>query len=354
MSLRVRGFLIPLLAAAFVVWAAGCSSDSTTNPTQGSEVDLDAPFGGMDAGDEAPAFGDADLAASEDSESSYDDPMALDLLMRAWESDAHSLMYAVTIRWGFLESSESPGAVDSAATMNWDGSLSITTGALRIVRLLGFEEGDEILPREDRSTVAWQSTTQSGADGIRLLVIVPPEGQQDPNNLVQLDVGPVEEIFQPEDLEDLEEVIDVDDAGHQVAIRAFLAPPAVDVRGFTSGRWEKAPGDTLGTFAGRWLSLGRRGDLRDYTSLGFVRGYYGTDSEGIDVFYGKIIDRTGRFQGFLQGTWRVDQENEKGRVGVFEGEWVNEDGAHMGSVRGTWRQAASGVPGSYGGAWTRD
>ena len=78
----------------------------------------------------------------------------------------------IGIRWGNLSSPD--GADDLARTsMTWDGFAQITTGGLIVERTLSFERGDSLLPRNNRLTVVWQSTTTSGWDGIVMVGLVP-------------------------------------------------------------------------------------------------------------------------------------------------------------------------------------
>ena len=77
----------------------------------------------------------------------------------------------IGMRWGNLSSTD---GADSAAgdVTSWDGFAEITSGGLAIERVLSFERGDAVLPRDNRVTVVWQSSTTSGWDGLVLVAYV--------------------------------------------------------------------------------------------------------------------------------------------------------------------------------------
>jgi hypothetical protein len=348
-------FAALLLGSSLLLW--GCSeSEGPVTPTPSPEtgqVDLDAPHGGMAPTDEPPAFGDPDLAASEDREATFDDRMARDVHHGAWEMNPQARVFAFSARWGLLEAGEATGARVEDYPVQWDGRMETSFGSIRVMRLLDFEDDDEILPRMHRDLVEWISTTDGDTDGLRLILVFPPSPGRDSAE-VHFQAGAVSRNFTLEELEQLSETIQMDDEGHGVELQSFRVTPAMDVRGFMAGRWVWSDEDSLGHFAGRWLSMGRHGNLRDTRLWGFVRGVYGWNSEGEKVFYGKIIDRGGRFQGFVEGTWEVVEETEAQRQGTFEGEWTDAEGRPMGTVQGRWHQHPDGFPGAFNGTWTRN
>ena len=78
----------------------------------------------------------------------------------------------IGMRWGNLSSVD---GTDSPATTgtNWDGFAQITSGGIAVERTLSFERGDAVLPRDNRVTVEWHSSTTTGWDGLRVVGIVP-------------------------------------------------------------------------------------------------------------------------------------------------------------------------------------
>jgi hypothetical protein len=347
-----RSLLAAGLVAILAIWGIGCSDDSTTPATtQGQgEIDLDDQFGGLEADDEQPAFGDPELEAEDDAEITYNDDVAQDLTVMRWESDTGTLLYALTIRWGRLDPSRNLGSGDSSR--DWIGRLEVSEGAIRILSLLSWEfSEDEILERVERNLIEWEAHTNNGMDGLRVLIIVPvEEGEDQPENVEVTFVSePVRRVFSLSELEDYQEVVDVDSDGNQISLRAFRALAYADARGWTSGRWIYDEEQEIGTFAGRWVVRDPAGGRIGYTSGGYVRGHYGVSSEGEQVFFGKVIDRSGRFQGFLRGNWALLTEGEHRRAGTFSGQFLTRNGDARGIVRGTWRQAIGGSPGWYEG-----
>jgi hypothetical protein len=72
---------------------------------------------------------------------------------------------------------------------------------------------------------------------------------------------------------------------------------------------------------------------------GHVRGIYGVRRNGEHVFFGKFIDRDGRFRGIMRGHYRD---------GEFAGRWVVRSGDH-GRLHGFYRDRPDDD--RLGGAW---
>lgn len=344
-----------ILLSAALFLAAGCSGndpDPTTPDPNASDgrIDLEAQFGGFDRRDEQPAFGDPALAASVGLEASVDDPAPAgfdDLL-----ADPASHLYSVTIRWGlFGEGMGSDGDPDdpSATPTDWSGSLEVTRGQLQIVRVIAWEREDRIeLPRSDPSLVEWTSTTRGNHDGIRVLVRRAPSREGEPDDTLTFTTPLVTKSFAFAELGDLELEIETGNAnGDVVRFAGWEAPRLMTSRGFLGGGWNWNADESVGHFAGRWVGV--RGEVS-----GFLRGVYGLNDAGDKVFFGKYIDRDGRFQGFLRGHWETSRgEEETGpSLGLFRGEWL--DGAaspqRMGALHGTWRLRGDGR-GAFDGRW---
>lgn len=347
-----RSILAAGLVAFLAFWGIACSEDTTTVPTTPSEeeIDFDDQFGGLNADNEAPAFGDADLAEAERREIDFDDEFALDLSVMRWESDPNSKMYAMTIRWGDMDPGLSMGSGEDSAR-DWIGSLEVTEGAIRVLRLIDWELGeDEVSERISRNLIEWESHTDGEVDGIRVLIIVPADEGSEPEGVeVTFVLEPIRRVFSLDELEAYEEVFEVDDRGNQISFRSFRVSLHADAKGWTLGRWIWSEEKDVGIFAGRWVGRDRNSGRIGFTTGGFVRGHYGVNSEDEKVFFGKLIDEEGQFLGFLRGTWAVALEGEFRRNGTFSGQWVDEEGRPRGVIRGTWSQAASGSPGSYEG-----
>lgn len=343
-----------LSAALFLL--VSCSSDrdpiAPSTPSPEGTSALEQPNGGWTATNETPAFGDADLLASGIAEDA--DDSALDLL-EIGPREPGGKLYAVTIRWGQLDQDDETSigrSREEGDTFDWSGSLETTRGGIGLLRTLRFEPEDHIVrPRANRQTLAWISHTGEGADGIRVLVYEPPPVEGESSAEVCFRTPLLERCFATEELADLDLMVDIegDVAGNRVHFTAWLVDTEHDVRGFLGGRWQGADGDSVGHFSGRWV--GNRGQLS-----GFLRGIYGTNDAGEQVFYGKYIDRSGLFRGFVRGSWEETESTDHGTRGRFVGHWWNGDEAHpeiLGNLQGRWQRGANGR-GRFDGRWCFD
>jgi hypothetical protein len=343
-----RGSIWPL-AAAGVLLAAGCDSDKapagpgTDDPLQQSE-DINDPYGGFNRSSEPAAFGDVLLTA--EGEVSVNDEIASEPGTSVLLDRPETTLYAVRVTWGYLErdSTNGNGATD------WTGSAVADTGAVIAVRAIAFEQpqGDHIVrPRESRERLDWVSTTTVSFDGLQLLVVDPLiEGF---TNTLTIEMPLFQRTYDVVSLASLSELVDVDDAGHQVRVQARKVDLTADCRaGWASGRWGSIEGhDTdlpdgvLGRFRAHWV------DTRG-TAGGTMRGFYGINDRGHRVLFGKIIDRQGNFVGLLRGTWDTGLLLN---VGTFRAHWLNFDREVVGGMRGVWEHRGRNVGGFLHGAW---
>lgn len=344
-----------ILLSAALILASGCSGndpDPTTpdpNSTDG-RIDFESEFGGFDSRDEAPAFGDASLAASLSLEATVDDPAPAGF--EAGMATPGSHLYSVTIRWGVLgEGTGSDGDADDplADPTDWSGSLEVSRGQLQIVRVIAWEREDRIeLPRNNPALVEWTSTTHGDYDGIRVLVRRLPSRVGDPDGVLTFETPLVTQSFAIADLGDLDLEIETGNGnGEIVRFEGWEAPRLMTSRGFLGGSWGSADDDSVGHFAGRWIGV--RGEV-----AGFVRGVYGQSNAGEKLFFGKYIDRSGNFQGFVRGHWatRRGVERDGGSIGSFRGEWLDDSASpeRIGALEGVWRVRENGR-GAFDGRW---
>jgi len=127
-------------------------------------------------------------------------------------------------------------AAPSIDPVDWDGSLHTTDGVVRVLTTVRFERGDEILPRTDRQTVAWNSTTTVNWDGIIFVLRIPQGSVAN----VTLTTTPASFEWTLRELIGLRVRERVDDAGHAIEAAGFLIgrPPAVDYARIQVGmRW---------------------------------------------------------------------------------------------------------------------
>lgn len=120
----------------------------------------------------------------------------------------------IGMRWGTFGDHGYDRDVDPRAT--WDGSAAISDGGLGVVKVLSFERGDHLLRTDSRQTVAWESTTTTGWDGLVLVAVVPLDRVDDAT--FTLNAGTFSHTFAFTDLPG-RHLFDVD--GYQVEVRAM-------------------------------------------------------------------------------------------------------------------------------------
>lgn len=290
---------------------------------------LEEDNGGFDTADEALQFGTPDLFASAAIESDAavadalaTDPAIVDLQATA---EAHTLV----IVWGQLPAD--PLATDAR---DWSGELRLSRGALVVDRTIAFEDAtDRLLPRQRRDAVAFASRTRPFVDGLVLTVLDPTPAAAEPLTLTyaaatggatytldlsRLAAGPI--------------VVDAGGGNRIVAtgVRRELDPCAA---GFMRGRWHQLT-PHVGAF------LGGVADA-DGTPIGHVRGIYGERRSGAHVWFGKFIDRDGRFIGILGGEYRD---------GHFAGRWADRAG-DRGAVHGVYFEGPTLRAGGWAARW---
>jgi hypothetical protein len=342
------------LLGGFLVMG-GCRHD---NPAGGDAitpedqtVDLDAPYGGFLAVDESPAFGDAtlesDAAVEEQQADGYAGISILDReAVRRLEEDRPD-HYALIAVWGDLRNASTNADVThlDGTPVEWNGSMSLDEGAIRLLSLIDFERPEDgVRPRTLPTDIEWTSITHGDLDGLRVWLVVPQSAEPE---TLRFKVGDYARAFPTTELEALNENYEISDS-LQLSLRAFRAEPAIDVRGFLRGRWGWAPDDSVGRFHGNWV----RGDG---ARIGVMRGHYGFNAENERVFYGKYIDNAGHFRGFLHGTWEATTEGGPGRpgfreTGTFSGRWVDERNHDLGDLHGSWQRRGSHT-GVFTGCW---
>ena len=168
-------------------------------------------------------------------------------------------------------------AAPSIDPVNWNGFLNTTDGAVRVLRTVRFERGDMILPRTDRRTVAWNSTTTVNWDGI-IFVLRLPRG--DPGPTVTLNTTQVQLSWTERELARLHVRKQVDAAGHEIEVASFLvdhhpgyariqigmrwgnlsSTDGMDVPGSTATTWNGFAQVTYGALAVEHVVSFERGD----------------------------------------------------------------------------------------------
>jgi hypothetical protein len=334
---RLTSLGMAVLVAALM---GGCRQQGGIDPSTINEA-----YGGLTTEDEQPEFGEPNVfsalgAASADV--TFADAIATDPGVVTEEQNTNTIHYLL-LAWGNLRRANADGTDDTTTPQDFSGTLSVTDGALVVVRKVRMEEaqGDGVLPRTDPKLVEWTSTIYGGVDGMLVKVIAPADATITLTGAGQTIAKTVAEL-------DLSYGV-VDVPGTEDALA--WAAAAVDksggcAHGYMVGRWNKrlAIG---GVFRGRWVSAD--GELR-----GHMRGIFGQRRDADQVFFGKWIGGGGEFHGLLagryddnhelQGHWLDGELRLTGRVkGIFFEPPVLEP-RKIGFYLGTWQEACSADP----------
>lgn len=300
-----------LLAGATALAAlAGCNSLSNddnapaTSPDAWVQQDNFADAnGGYTFQDEPTAFGDPALMQMEIAEGS--DLAAPDSI----PNDTTGAAFLVRISWGQLRRNPS-----ATGMTDWSGSIHVDQGGFGVLRTIAFErlQGDHlVLPRTGRQALEFVSHTSTHFDGLLLIVRpnVPVSGSAlaAAGNL-SFASAPFTQSWTFDELRTAHLVIPVGDAGNAISVVGMpLRPrPAVGCgQGFVRGAWahrETAAGTPArGFFRGVWV-------LDDGRPVGHIRGHFGTNDAGDNVWFGKIIARDGRVLGLARGTYEPNSD----------------------------------------------
>jgi hypothetical protein len=345
---------------AVMVFAVGCSdSDTMTGNTTGDisgansmeELDLDLPYGGLAYTDEPEAFGDDSLLAEavEEDVAAADEADDEEVIRRSDPElrDAPEVTRTyLRILWGNLDGLRAPEITapdDSPAWTVWDGSLSVTEGAIAIKKTILFERPyDHLMPRVSRQAVAWHSLTLPHVDGILVCVMSRPGEDGSVPGEITFETGPLTKTFTIAELGELDETVAVDDLGNGVSFVGFTERPDACPRGFLGGLWKANEDGSGGVFRGRVTN--RHGLLR-----GYLMGRYGINEDGERVFAGKFINRRGQILGLLQGVWEPSGEGDG--MGSFLGRWAGRGGEHKGMLKGRYMTHPERPGGMFHGFW---
>lgn len=337
---RITLFALSLMVLGSLLWLSSCQSPDTPGIddenliTREETLNLDDPYGGFNLGDEPPAFDDpvllSEYSGTEDDE--YDDPMQNNARIREMERKRINRFF-VRITWGNLEHDTT-----IAFNTDWSGSLTVDNGAVLLKRIIRFEPDDAILPRTSYDLLEWESQTRCSYDGIIVKVIpvmkadaVTAAACNDSNTVVNFDFGPFTKSFTLAELRDMHEVFPVDEAGNAVSLDAIYFDPTSCPQGFLGGAWKRIQERPGGVFYGKWVT-------ENGFHMGYLKGFYGTNSDGRQVFFGKYVDRDGRFRGLLKGRYWNTEEHR----GEFAGVWMNRNMTIEGELKGVWKATEDG------------
>ncbi len=324
----IFGLILGVLALV-----AGCNKNSTAPKENVSSIASE--FGGYAPTDELPYFGDPTLAAKLGGDQPYTDAISLSPSLDSLvTTDSAAGIYAFRIVWGHLD-------YDSASTTptDWSGSLKISRGAELVRRTINFEPSqDYILPRTDPTLVEWVSQTTVFHDGIFVNVYIPKADSGDTTPAtITFTTAPFTFSYNLKDIQNLDTVYTLDDSS-VVAITAIKYSRLFCPKGFLAGFWGT---DSLGNgiFYGNWMT-------HNGIILGVVKGNWGIpDTAGNiqNIFVGKYIDITGKFEGLMKGTygprpnWHASDMGKRRAGGWFMGNFFNGDGGILGSLNGRYK-----------------
>lgn len=355
--MRLRHLALPLALMVGLFVLAGCGTEAALTPAgsddiSGSEsmetLDLDKAYGGLSWTDEPAAFGDEILLAdAADEERALADDDESDVL----EDDENPSRYVRTylrVVWGKLDGRPEgdelrPDTVDCERVV-WDGDLTVSEGAIAAKRLLLFERPtDHRLPRDNRQTFAWASTTCPHVDGVLVCILTEPNEDGSLPGEVTFTTGPLTQTFAIADLNGLDQTVKVDENGNAVSFVGFSERDERCAQGFLAGYWQKHRDDDRdgGWFRGRLSN--QHGQLRAW-----IMGRYGMNDAGERVFAGKIINREGRILGLAGGTYEPAGDDG---IGSFAGRWVNRTETHMGVLMGRYETLPDRGAGFFHGKW---
>ncbi len=282
---RVPSVLSTLaLAASAATGACAGGGDPTPDPFAGvDQATLEAaePSNELIAAAEAPMIDDG-LAIRFTADPSLSSDGDVEALMREPRTDRLPPRFGrdalVAIRWGYF-----PPHAGGEIT-DWSGFIAVSRGAIELIRPLRFEnDGSRPLgPAEDAArhgadprVVRFTSHTLPAWDGLLLRI---HRDEVRPAVLV-IKVGATMRVLPFEELFELDAAEIVDDAGHELRIRAHTPPPACAVEvGRAGGAWGAIDEDH-GLLRGRLETAGDLYGVRARTLD--VRGPYGLFRGGL-------------------------------------------------------------------------
>ncbi len=360
--------LLAISIISILVMAYGCQwlETSTAPETTSKEqiIDLDSPTGGFTFTDEEPAFGEAELFEPMFNEVAVDDSTADCPQVQELFRHRHVKIFRMRSIWGHLVTTyedETESLDNEYCPVDWSGMMKLEGGAILVERIIAFDEGDLVF-REGIDAIGWTSNTGPHVDGLQVMLVVPWGPEDSTTTWVEpkfvFETGPFSRTFSLEELASLSLIETVDDCGNAISMNAHIMP-AFCPYGFLAGAWKNIPPDTippadtndtekiiLGVYRGIWIS--ERG-----TPGGYLKGVFGVNSLGEQVFFGKYVDMTGRFKGILKGTYGVCPElvdTAEYPYGFFRGIWINEDRVTAGGLKGHWVTREPGF-GYFHGVW---
>jgi hypothetical protein len=340
METKMKAQMTKLFAVLLILGVSivGCDQSRMMQNNESTDfienADLNAEYGGVDTGNEAPGFGDSDLTGDESSSTA--DPVAANGSTNDALNDASVQAYFLRIGWGLLEG-------DSTATdvYEWPGKIEITDGVLAVLKKNRFERSDSlVLPRPNNQSIEFFSKTSKHFDGLSLVII---DSSNNASGQLTISLGQFNISYNYSDLDSIDSIIETGIGDNDFAIVGHSKQVTPFAGGFFVGKWRDNPGER-GEFKGRWIrSTGE--------TNGFLKGFFGKNDAGRSVLFGKYIHADGSFGGRLVGEYGSARNSF--RHGWLQGRWENADGELMGKFRGKWKTRARGM-GVMRGRWVEN
>lgn len=321
-------------AFALAACTGGGADEASSEEAEEIASAIESDSGGLTMADEAPEFGVPHefAEAALETDTAVDDPMASDPGTTDALAAPGAAVFNVAVLWGQM-----PPDWSNRNGHEWDGTISINRGAMIVRRRVGFEDRtDALAPRDNRLSVSFISMTLPHVDGLILTVADPEPASTDPLTLTY--TARSGEVFSATmaELVSGPQSLAVDDSGNRILATALREPPDPCAHGTLRGRWHRVED-------GRGRLIGVVSDAEG-DPIGHVRGVYGRRASGERVFFGKYIDRDGRFQGLFGGTYGD---------GHFAGRWIVRDHRDHGVLAGMYRETIEGpeTGGLFVGRW---
>ncbi len=312
---------LALLLAATTTACVSDGQDVTEPAADTITSDLDKANGGFTTADEASQFGQEALFtdASLEATGAAADTTATDPAVRDMQNRPDVAMRGVVMMWGQL-----PADPEETDVTDWSGSIVASRGAVVVARKIAFEDRtDALLPRDNRTTIAFTSKTSTHSDGLVLRLIDPTPTAPEPLTLTYTLTSGASYTINVGALATAPQVIDVD--GDNKIVAATVRHRDACDAGAMRGRWRKvAP--NLGHFLGVVVD-------KDGAEIGHVRGIFG-ERNGERRLFGKFINAGGEFKGLMVGAYGDD--------GRFAARWVTRAG-EAGRIAGVYRDGHAGA-----------
>jgi hypothetical protein len=360
--MRKLTLCIAILAITMIF--TGCDDDGTTTITTTGiddydNMDMNMENGGLTMSDENSEFGDVYFRTVEFEDDGGDtgDPLQEDLEVLGYESEAQEnpgspddptkpKFTFLKVTFGQLDGLPED-VIEDYDLLDWSGMLSVDRGIVVVRRLIRFERPYDhlIIPRPNRQTVGWIAHTGPHFDGLLVEIIEPPvDPDLDPlePNMLHFESMSFSTDFNLEDVAGMDELYTLDTTPGQIRFEGFrLGDLETCPKGFLSGLWRSDDSSDGGVFKGHWVGL--FGRLK-----GLVKGRYGINDEGENVFFGKYISRSGEFRGLVRGHWQPTEQEGHGR---FLGHWIGSGGSEEGVLGGRYLNIPDRPNGFFSGRW---